>query len=82
MSVYTRAMYSEFYCRKPSPQGSYVNFIVQLTRKTLISFFIVLLAAILVTAFCSPTRSMLMTGVDNHRNGLGNALGKGACAYH
>lgn len=25
-----------------------------------------------VTASCSPTRSMLMTGVDNHRNGLGN----------
>lgn len=24
------------------------------------------------TASCSPTRSMLMTGVDNHRNGLGN----------
>ncbi len=23
-------------------------------------------------ATCSPTRSMLMTGVDNHRNGLGN----------
>ncbi|UWF51909.1 arylsulfatase [Pseudomonas sp. N3-W] len=25
-----------------------------------------------VTASCSPTRSMLMTGVDNHRNGVGN----------
>jgi len=25
-----------------------------------------------VTASCSPTRSMLMTGVDNHLNGLGN----------
>lgn len=25
-----------------------------------------------VTASCSPTRSMLLTGVDNHRNGLGN----------
>ncbi len=25
-----------------------------------------------VAATCSPTRSMLMTGVDNHRNGLGN----------
>ena len=25
-----------------------------------------------VTARCSPTRSMLMTGVDNHRSGLGN----------
>ncbi len=24
------------------------------------------------TASCSPTRAMLMTGVDNHRNGLGN----------
>ncbi len=24
------------------------------------------------TASCSPTRSMLMTGVDTHRNGLGN----------
>lgn len=24
------------------------------------------------TASCSPTRSMLLTGVDNHRNGLGN----------
>lgn len=24
------------------------------------------------TASCSPTRSILMTGVDNHRNGLGN----------
>ena len=25
-----------------------------------------------VTASCSPTRSMLLTGVDNHRNGVGN----------
>ena len=25
-----------------------------------------------VAATCSPTRSMLLTGVDNHRNGLGN----------
>ena len=25
-----------------------------------------------VGATCSPTRSLLMTGVDNHRNGLGN----------
>jgi arylsulfatase A-like enzyme len=25
-----------------------------------------------VTASCSPTRAMLMTGVDNHLNGLGN----------
>ena len=25
-----------------------------------------------VTASCAPTRSMLMTGVDNHRNGVGN----------
>ena len=25
-----------------------------------------------VTASCAPTRSMLMTGVDNHRNGIGN----------
>ncbi len=25
-----------------------------------------------VTATCSPTRSILMTGVDNHRNGVGN----------
>lgn len=25
-----------------------------------------------VTASCSPTRSMLLTGVDNHKNGLGN----------
>lgn len=25
-----------------------------------------------VAAVCSPTRSMLMTGVDNHRNGVGN----------
>ena len=25
-----------------------------------------------VTASCSPTRSMLMTGVDNHLNGVGN----------
>jgi arylsulfatase/uncharacterized sulfatase len=25
-----------------------------------------------VTASCSPTRSMLVTGVDNHRNGVGN----------
>ena len=25
-----------------------------------------------VTATCSPTRSMLLTGVDNHLNGLGN----------
>ncbi|MGJ8670284.1 MAG: arylsulfatase [Oceanococcus sp.] len=24
------------------------------------------------TASCSPTRSMLLTGVDNHRNGVGN----------
>lgn len=27
-----------------------------------------------VAASCSPTRSMLMTGVDNHRNGVGNLL--------
>lgn len=25
-----------------------------------------------VAASCSPTRSMLLTGVDNHRNGIGN----------
>ena len=25
-----------------------------------------------VGATCSPTRSLLLTGVDNHRNGLGN----------
>ncbi len=25
-----------------------------------------------VSASCSPTRSMLLTGVDNHRNGVGN----------
>ena len=25
-----------------------------------------------VAASCAPTRSMLMTGVDNHRNGVGN----------
>lgn len=25
-----------------------------------------------VSASCSPTRAMLLTGVDNHRNGLGN----------
>ncbi|MBT9500297.1 MAG: arylsulfatase [Burkholderiaceae bacterium] len=25
-----------------------------------------------VTASCSPTRAMLLTGVDNHRNGVGN----------
>ncbi|WP_219094895.1 arylsulfatase [Pseudomonas sp. UMAB-40] len=25
-----------------------------------------------VTASCSPTRSMLLTGIDNHRNGVGN----------
>lgn len=25
-----------------------------------------------VSASCAPTRSMLMTGVDNHRNGIGN----------
>jgi hypothetical protein len=25
-----------------------------------------------VAASCSPTRSMLLTGVDNHRNGVGN----------
>ena len=25
-----------------------------------------------VSASCSPTRSMLLTGVDNHRNGIGN----------
>ena len=25
-----------------------------------------------VTASCSPTRSMLLTGVDNHRNGVGS----------
>ncbi len=25
-----------------------------------------------VTATCAPTRSILMTGVDNHRNGVGN----------
>lgn len=25
-----------------------------------------------VSASCAPTRSMLMTGVDNHRNGVGN----------
>jgi arylsulfatase A-like enzyme len=25
-----------------------------------------------VAASCSPTRSMLMTGVDNHLNGVGN----------
>ena len=25
-----------------------------------------------VTASCAPTRSMLLTGVDNHRNGVGN----------
>ncbi|TSA13245.1 MAG: arylsulfatase [Comamonadaceae bacterium] len=25
-----------------------------------------------VAAVCSPTRSMLLTGVDNHRNGVGN----------
>ena len=27
-----------------------------------------------VLATCSPTRSVLMTGVDNHRNGVGNML--------
>ncbi len=27
-----------------------------------------------VGATCSPTRSLLLTGVDNHRNGLGNML--------
>jgi len=27
-----------------------------------------------VAASCSPTRAMLLTGVDNHRNGLGNLL--------
>lgn len=27
-----------------------------------------------VAASCSPTRSMLLTGVDNHRNGVGNLL--------
>ena len=27
-----------------------------------------------VAASCSPTRSMLLTGVDNHRNGIGNLL--------
>ena len=25
-----------------------------------------------VAASCAPTRSMLLTGVDNHRNGVGN----------
>ena len=25
-----------------------------------------------VAASCSPTRSMLLTGVDNHKNGVGN----------
>ena len=25
-----------------------------------------------VAASCAPTRSMLLTGVDNHRNGIGN----------
>ena len=25
-----------------------------------------------VTASCAPTRSVLMTGVDHHRNGVGN----------
>ena len=25
-----------------------------------------------VAASCSPTRAMLLTGVDNHRNGVGN----------
>lgn len=103
-----------------------MSFIAQLTRKTLLGFYVVLPAAMLVvvsapalaidqpnivlivgddvgfsdlgsygseintphldelaalgvrfsnfhvTASCSPTRSMLMTGVDNHRNGLGN----------
>jgi arylsulfatase A-like enzyme len=27
-----------------------------------------------VAASCSPTRSMLLTGVDNHRNGVGNLM--------
>ncbi len=27
-----------------------------------------------VAASCSPTRAMLLTGVDNHRNGVGNLL--------
>lgn len=27
-----------------------------------------------VAASCSPTRSMLLTGVDNHRNGIGNLM--------
>ncbi len=27
-----------------------------------------------VAASCSPTRSMLLTGVDNHRNGVGNLI--------
>lgn len=27
-----------------------------------------------VSASCSPTRSMLLTGVDNHRNGVGNLI--------
>jgi arylsulfatase A-like enzyme len=27
-----------------------------------------------VAASCAPTRSMLLTGVDNHRNGVGNLL--------
>ena len=27
-----------------------------------------------VAATCSPTRAMLLTGVDHHRNGVGNML--------
>jgi arylsulfatase A-like enzyme len=35
-----------------------------------------------VAASCAPTRSMLLTGVDNHRNGVGNLAETMPSAHH